>query len=352
MSTVSKIEYRAVIKFLTKEGNTPQEIKKRLDGVYGTAGPSYTTVKEWAKRFRLGYESLEDEERPGRPADSITSENISIVEQIVLTDRRLKVKEISAMSNLSDTVVRRILHEHLGMNKVSARWVPKLLSAIQRQRRVECARSFLALCEVNPTRVLESIVTGDKTMVLYFDPLSKMESMEWRRPEEGAPLKAKVLKSKRKIMATVFWDCKGILLLDFKEPNTTINATYYSTFLTTLKQKIREKRRGMLSKGVRLLHDNAPVHTASVVQIAMKDLGFEQLDHPPYSPDIAPSDYYLFRDLKKSLRGRHFSTDEELKAAVIDFFDSKDTAYFCKGIELLISRCNKCIEIGGNYIEK
>lgn len=352
MLTVSKIEYRAVIKFMTKEGQTPQEIKDRLDGVYGNAAPSYSTVKEWAKRFRLGYESLEDDDRPGRPADSITSENVALLEKIVLSDRRLKVKELSAMSNLPETTVRRILHKHLKMKKICARWVPKLLSAVQRQQRVDCARSFLALCEANPKKVLESIVTGDETVVLYYDPLSKSESKEWRRPDEGAPVKAKVAESKKKIMATVFWDCKGILLLNFMERNTTINATYYAGLLTTLRQKIREKRRGMLSKGVRLLHDNAPVHTAGVVQVAIKDLGFEQLDHPPYSPDMAPSDYYLFRDLKKALRGRRFSTDDELKAAVMDYFDSKESDYYYKGIEMLIPRYNKCIEKEGGYIEK
>lgn len=352
MSVTSKVEYRAVIKFFTKEGLTPQEIKARLDGVYGHASPSYSTVKEWAKKFRLGYESLEDETRPGRPADVVTNENIDVVERIVLSDRRLKVKEISAMSKLSETTIRRILHDHLGMNKVSARWVPKLLSAIQRQQRVDCARSFLSLCEGNPEGIIESIVTGDETMVLYYDPYSKMESMEWRRPDEGPPIKAKVSASEKKIMATVFWDCKGILLLDFKERNTTMTAAYYATLLTSLRENIKKDRRGMLNKGVRLLHDNAPVHTAGVVQVAIRDLGFEQLDHPPYSPDMAPSDYYLFPHLKKALRGRRFRSDDELKAAVVEHFNSKNSDYYYNGIELLIQRCKKCIEVSGNYIEK
>ena len=80
--------------------------------------------------------------------------------------------------------VRRILHEHLDMKKVSARWVPKLHSPVGKPHQVDRARSFLTLCKGQQEAVLQSIVTGDKTMVLYHDPLSKKESMEWRFPGE------------------------------------------------------------------------------------------------------------------------------------------------------------------------
>ena len=55
----------------------------------------------------------------------------------------------------------------------------------------------------------------------------------------------------------------------------------------------------MLSRGVRLLHDNAPVHTAAVAKAAVKECGVEEIEHPPYSRDLAPSDYYLFPKLRK-----------------------------------------------------
>ena len=55
---------------------------------------------------------------------------------------------------------------------------------------------------------------------------------------------------------------------------------------------IKEKRRGKLAAGVLLLHDNAPVHKSRVAQVAARECKFEQLNHPPYTPDLAPSDYY------------------------------------------------------------
>ena len=162
-----------------------------------------------------------------------------------------------------------------------------------------CCQKLLELCRHNQKQVLESIVTGDETMVLYYDSLSKRESMEWRKPGEVPPRKAKVTQSTKKIMETIFWDCRGILLIDFKERNTTVNAAYYASLLHKLHDAIKGKRQGMLSCGVCLLHDNAPVHTAAVAKAAVKECGFKEIEHPPYSPDLVPSDYYLFSKLKK-----------------------------------------------------
>jgi len=92
---MSKVEYRAVIKFLSKEGLAPAAIKQRLDGVYGEASPSYSTVKEWAKQFLALGESVEDEPCEGQPVEVVTEENIRCIEEELLSDRQLKLKEIS-----------------------------------------------------------------------------------------------------------------------------------------------------------------------------------------------------------------------------------------------------------------
>jgi histone-lysine N-methyltransferase SETMAR len=93
------------------------------------------------------------------------------------------------MSKFSDASVCRILHDQLGIHKVSARWVPKHLSAVQRQHRVACAQTLLKLYESDPKAVLETIVTGDEIMIVYYDPLSKRESIERRRKGETPPRK-------------------------------------------------------------------------------------------------------------------------------------------------------------------
>jgi histone-lysine N-methyltransferase SETMAR len=110
-----------------------------------------------------------------------------------------------------------------------------------------------------------------------------------------------------------------------------------------------------LSRGVRLLHDIAPVHKAAVAKAAVKECGFQDFEHPPYSPDLAPSDYHLFSILEKGLWGKKFDDDddeEKVKTAVMKHFADKETKYFLKGIELLVHRCEKSVEIKGDYIKK
>ena len=175
---MSKVEYHMVIKFLSKEGLVPAAINQRFDGVYGEASPLYSTVKEWAKQFHLGRESVEDKPRGGRPMEVVTEESIRHIKEELLSDRRLKLKEISVRLEIPKTTVIRIIHEHLHVKKVSERWVPRLLSSVQNEHRLTCCQKILELCRGNQKQVLESVVKGDETVVLYYDPLSKRESLE------------------------------------------------------------------------------------------------------------------------------------------------------------------------------
>ena len=92
---------------------------------------------------------------------------------------------------------------------------------------------------------------------------------------------------------------------------TTITGQTYANTITALREAIKEKRRGKLSAGVLLLHDNAPVHMSAKSQAAIRQCGFQQLNHPPYSPDLAPSDYFLFRVMKKFLRVNDFQATKK-----------------------------------------
>jgi histone-lysine N-methyltransferase SETMAR len=78
---------------------------------------------------------------------------------------------------------------------------------------------------------------------------------------------------------------------------------------------------------------------------AMHKCGFQVLNHHPYSPDLAPSDYYLFPNIKKDLRGKKLESDEEVKAAISTHFEAKDKKYFFDGIHKLIQRYDKCIRL-------
>jgi len=155
-------------------------------------------------------------------------------------------------------------------------------------------------------------------------------------------------------MATIFWDCKGVLLVDYLPQKTTMTGPYYGEVLTNLHQAqaVKEKRKGMLTRGPLLLHDNALAHMPPVAQAVVKDIGFEQLSHLPYSPDLAPSNFYLFQHLKKHLRGTRFFDDDELKQATESYLDNMPQEFYLTGIEKVFDRCQKCIDVKRYYNEK
>ena len=105
-------------------------------------------------------------------------------------------------------------------------------------------------------------------------------------------------------MCTVFWGRQGVLLVEFLPQGTTINSVVYCETLKKLRCAIQNKRRGMLSATILLLHDNARPHSAAQTQDLITSFRWERMDHPPYSPDLAPSDFHLFLHLKKFLGGK------------------------------------------------
>ena len=115
---------------------------------------------------------------------------------------------------------------------------------------------------------------------------------------------------------------------------------------------IHEKRRGKLSKGILLQQDNARVHTCKFAMNAVERNGYELIQHPTYSPDLAPSDYFLFSNLKKDILGHHFRSNEEVVVAIEEWVRDKDPGFVSSGLMALEHRWSKCIILEDNYIEK
>ena len=169
------IEFRAVIKFLTKEGAKAKETHRRMADVNNDSSPKYSTVAKWSAEFKRGRDSLEDDPRPGHPADVISQEMIDRVERLVLNNRRIKVAELASECGISNGSVYTIIHEHLGMSKVSARWVPRNLNMQDRQQRVESSQELLEVYNANPEDFHTRLVTGDETWLHHWDPDTKQE---------------------------------------------------------------------------------------------------------------------------------------------------------------------------------
>ena len=127
----SKFDYRAVIRYLYLKGKTGKEIHGEIADVYGSSAPSYAQVKSWIVEFKRGRTSLEDEARSGRTLDATDEEMCKKVRDLVYSDRQIQVVKIAQALVISHGSVSTILHDRLGMRKLTALWVPKSLSEEQ-----------------------------------------------------------------------------------------------------------------------------------------------------------------------------------------------------------------------------
>ena len=212
------------------------------------------------------------------------------VRDLVYSDRRIQMEEIAQALGISHGSVSTILHNRLGMRKLTARWVPKSLSDEQMATRASVCSALLKRLRSKDDFLLR-LVTVDETWVHYYEPENKAQSRQWVGPGSPRPKKFKTQPSAGKVMVTVFLDAKGVIMLDFLPKRSTITGVNYAKLLDQLRTVIREKRRGKLSKGVLLQQDNARVHTCKVAMDAVERNGYELIPHPAYSPDLATSSY-------------------------------------------------------------
>ena len=150
---MKKLEIRAVIKYFYLKGLTATQVKSIL---YSTL-PSNTIVKRRVSEFRMERTSTSDEPRSERPNEVTNLEMILTIHKIVMDDRRLKVREIAEAVGTSSESVHNILHENLDVKKLCARWVPRLLTLDQKQR-----REYVSLYKRSPSEFLRRFLTVNR----------------------------------------------------------------------------------------------------------------------------------------------------------------------------------------------
>ena len=228
----------------------------------------------------------------------------------VHSDRCLTVRMVADELSMNSERVWRIITEDLGMRKVCAKMVPRLLNDGQKENRVQVCQDILKQLEITPD-LLSSIVTGDESWIFKYDPLTKQQSLEWKSASSPRPKKARLFKSKIKVMLIVFFDVHGIVRLEFLPQGQTINQNVYKDILRCLMRSVREKRRELWeTKSWLLHHDNAPAHNALSIRQFLAENNIAVLEQPPYSPDLAPVIFSCFLSSRESLKEPIFKTQK------------------------------------------
>lgn len=333
---LSKTSVRTCLLYDYLSGLNARQSTLRLSAAFGPDSVSNSSAYRWFERFEAGDYSLKDEPRSGRPSE-VDDDRLR---QQVEADPRQNTRLLAETVGCSQTSVVTHLST-MGKKSMLSRWVPHDLTEYDRQRRINACTSLLS--RSRRTDWLHTIVTGDEKWVLHINTSRKRQWVDIGSKPEPTP---KPGMHPKKVMLSVWWDSQGVIFFQLLPPNTTINAVFYCNQLQQLADQLIIKRP---RRSVKFLHDNARPHVARVTSQKMQDLGWEVLPHPPYSPDIAPSDYHLFRRLDSHLKGKSFTSDHDVEAELIQFFRSLPSQFYRSGIEKLPDRWRQIIACDGAY---
>uniref|UniRef100_W6NEW6 Transposase domain containing protein n=1 Tax=Haemonchus contortus TaxID=6289 RepID=W6NEW6_HAECO len=335
---ISQHQLRTIIFYEWRQGKSAREATDVINSTLGEGTVHRSTVSRWHNRFASGDISLEDKVRSGR-ARNIDEDELL---RAVTANPEATTRELSTILGCSHSTIENFLHVH-GYRKVLSRWIPHRLTDAQKQARVNICESLLF--QPNRKDFLADLVTGDESWILYD---YRKRTTVWLPRGVEPPTQPKPNPHQRKHLLSVWWDMRGVVYYELLAAGRTVTASIYIDQLQHLADAIREKR-PRRSK-VYLQHDNARLHVASETRQKIAELGWHPVAHPPYSPDLAPSDYHLFQPLKHHLRGREFKTYSDLKFAVNDFFESQSPDFWAKGISDSPKRWEKVINLCGEYI--
>ena len=228
--------------------------------------------------------------------------------EIIHADRRMTIREVAEDVGIAFGTCQKILTEDLQMRRVSAKFVPRLLTAEQKDDRVSICADLRERAQNDPN-FMSSVITGDESWVYGYDPKTKQMSSQWKTASSPRLKKARQVKSNVKTMLIVFFDIDGLVHHQYVPRGKTVNKEFYTTVLQRLRDAVWRHRPEKWCSGNWILHhDNAPAPRAVTTNEFMAKHNIPSLPHPPYSPDLAPCDFFLFPQLKKTMKGHDSMT--------------------------------------------
>ena len=172
---------------------------------------------------------------------------------------------------------------------------------------------------------------------MYYNNTSRKSG--WSASGESADSVAKRMLTNKKVLLRTWWDCRGIIYKECLKSGQAINSIIYSNMLIKVRDAIRGKLKNEFRRKVVLFHqDNARPHVSTVTGWTLYTLKWDLMQHPPYSLDMAPSDYYLFSHLELHLHGTIFHSNDEVIKEVDSFLHSRTSQFFSEVIEKLPKR--------------
>ncbi len=223
-----------------------------------------------------------------------------------------------------------------------------MLTEENKQKRVTYSREILEILNKD----YKNIITGDETWIHSYTISSKEDNKVWLDKGSKRPQIVKTAQNSKKFMFCIFFTYEGVVASIVVPKGTTITGSFYSNkILPKVFSQYMENTGKKPLQGVMLHHDNAPSHTCNLTTSYLQEQNVSLLPHPPYSPDLAPSDFYLFPKIKKELKNKKYYKVENLARAVQSVTSRVSKEDYCNCFENWKIRLRKCIDNNENYFE-
>ena len=341
----SREELRKLVFFFWKDKKNAVTISNKINSVLGAGSISPSTCQRWVSKFNCGEFDVSDAQRSGRPSNPMIEEGII---DHLKRDKYATTTEMAESLNVSTESVRDHLHR-LGLKYMVNTWVPHRLTDANKLNRKTVCQNLLKMYENND--FLMRLVTVDECWIYWENDQRSYHNRSWVDPKGDNTTAVKRVLSKKKHLLTVFWDALGIIYMEVQPPGVNITSEIYCSQLEKMKHAIREKRRRTHLRDFFFIQDNARPHTAVQTTNKLAELEINVLQHPPYSPDLSPSDFYLFSPMKSSIRGRNYENATDIMVDINEWCRKKDRSFFTKAFTILPERWQKCILANGDYFQ-
>jgi histone-lysine N-methyltransferase SETMAR len=282
------MEQRAVLRFFTVRGLNPRQILSELESVYHEDALAPTTIYKWHARFRDGRTELSDDPRSGRPRRSDLAEAISS-----LSEERsfLSCKLLARHFRIAKATCLRILREDLALQKFNLRWVPHRLDSTQKQNRVTFSRALLEVLRREQQNNFDHVITGDESWFSIHYPNKSV----WAGSRGEVPVRIKQTIDTDKCLLSVLWSANGIhSLVDIPKRESDNSSFFCFVVVPSLVEDICSGSRRRSLKGFYVHLDNARPHNSRKSNDCLQGTKARRMPQPAYSPDLTPSDFFLF----------------------------------------------------------
>jgi histone-lysine N-methyltransferase SETMAR len=336
-------------------GVAVKDVFEHLCTVFGESAPSQASVYRWYKQYSTGERnSIHRLPNPGRPISQRTDQNISRVFDFVEAEPKSTISCISGSLDLSKSTVLRILVDDLLFRKVCSVWIPHRLSDSNKAQRVACAQGLLTLFDsYSNYELLRIFATQDETWVPYDLVTCKEDNKVWIAPQTPRPTVVRPQLTFRKTMLSVVFTGNGKVSADVTERGETVDSERYIAFVHKTGELWRKLRSDSTClKELLWMHDNARPHTATITREFFEKRRVELVQQSPYSPDLNMCDRWLFKEIKKGLRGYTLNCAKDVLRSALEVFNKIPIDRFARELETLKTHCNHVIALHGDYVTK